>query len=298
MSIVTTVLAGAASFGVTDLATVMDELSITSGSTANDAWLSRAIIQVSKAMMQETNRVFAPEYLQDIIDTKRMRSQVPNGLTEVQLSRFPVIMVASVVQLSSSAGISTTLAEGTDFRVDYESGTLRRLNSSTGSEMAWEALPLAVKYVAGFGAMATEQHTVPATSTYTVVVSQAAAFSCDQAVTYASGAALTRVAANPAAGQYTLAGATGTYTFAAGDASKPLTFSYAVRDMPDDLEQACLEIVTGRFRDRGRNPALISREQPGVGVERFWFGGTPGQRGAFAPAIQAMLDNYSVPVAV
>jgi hypothetical protein len=83
--------------------------------------------------------------------------------------------------------------------------------------------------------------------------------------------ALTRVTGAPAVGQYTLAGATGTYTFAAADASKPLTFSYAVRDMPDDLEQACLEIVTGRFRDRGRNPALISREQPGIGVERFWF---------------------------
>lgn len=294
MSVITTVLAPAASNGMIDVAMAKDELSITG--TANDAWLSRVIGQVSRAMMNATNRVFAPEYVQDLIDIKRMRSQVPGGVWQLQLTRFPVLAVASVIQVSTELSTTRTLVQETDFRVDYDTGALIRIDSATGMSIAWEALPVTVRYVAGYGTAVSEAHSGPASSPYQIVVAQAAAFSCDQSVAYANGTLLVSVSANPAHGQYSVDGSTGTYTLNAADALQSLILNYATSDPPEDLQEACLRLVTARFRAKGRDPALVQREQPGIGVERFWFGGVPGQTGTFPPDIEAALDNYHVPV--
>lgn len=75
--VVTTVLATAKTYDLTDLATVKDELALTD--TSKDAWLARALTQVSRSMMSATNRVFAPEYVQDVFDIPSERSRVPRG---------------------------------------------------------------------------------------------------------------------------------------------------------------------------------------------------------------------------
>ena len=294
---VTTVLAAAASYNLTSLANARDELSIKAIDTTNDAYLTRAITQISKTIMNDTNRTFAPEYIQDIITIERSRTEVPTGLWQVQLSRFPLVMIASLTQLSSNLGTTVTLVEGTDFRADYDSGELIRLDSSTGLPKAWEAMPITIKYIAGYGAYTAEPHTIPA-SPYQITVNNAASFSCDQGVTFTSnGTALTAVASGPITGQYSVNPATGTYTFAAADVGKAISTNYATTSTPADLEEVCLRLVAGRFRARNRDPALVQRETPGVGTERFWFGNAPGQQGAFPPDIQAMLNNYHVPVA-
>lgn len=298
IEVISTVLASAASYDLTDLATVKDELSLQSVDTSNDTWLGRAISQVSKVVMSATNRVFAPEYVQDNFDINRNRYQLPMGTWELQLSRWPILAVSSVVQTVDLGGspATQTLVAGTDFEIDYANGRLLRLNSNTGRVMGWEAFQTVVKYTAGYGAAVSETHSVPANpGPYTVTVAGAATFSCDQTVAYASsGVLLTPIASGtPAAGQYTVA--LGVYTFAAADAGQSLNFAYCTESIPLDLVDAALRTVTVRFKAKGRDPSLVQRETPGIGTERFWFGPVPGQYGAFPPDIDAMLERYRVP---
>lgn len=72
-----------------------------------------------------------------------------------------------------------------------------------------------------------EAGTIPAVSTYTITVANAASFVKDLGVNIAAtGVPMTRVASAPAAGQYSVNEATGVYTFAAADASKAVIISY------------------------------------------------------------------------
>lgn len=295
-SVVTTVLAPAASYDLTDLATVKDELSIGAANNASNTWLSRAISQASQAIANDTDRVFPPEYVQDNFDIEQDAHpyQTPGGLAVLQLARWPVLGVASVTQTLSIGSIQT-LTEGVDFRADLDAGQLLRLNPYTGSGSTWEARPVVVNYMAGFGSKVQETRTVPA-SPYQVTVTQAAAFSCDQAVARANGSALVRVSANPAVGQYSLAA--GVYTFNATDTGQSLTITYGARAIPADLVEICLRLITGRFYAKGRDPSLVQRDTPGIGIERFWFGGAPGQKGAFPPEIDGALEFYRVHVVV
>ena len=74
-----------------------------------------------------------------------------------------------------------------------------------------------------------EAGTVPATP-FQITVSNAANFKQDWGVRYAAGAnaglPLTRVAASPATGQYSVNTATGIYTFASGDTGASVLISY------------------------------------------------------------------------
>jgi hypothetical protein len=293
-AVVTTVLAPAVSYNLTDLNTVKDELSIDADDTANDSWLGRAIAQLSTSISNYTKRVFAPETVQDVFDVQQdpYPWQTPGGFAQLELSRWPVLAVASVVQTLALNTLQTLVA-GTDYRLDPATGLLLRLNPFTGAATTWEAVPVTVVYTAGYGALVQETDSVPASAPYQVTVQQAAAFSCDAQVAYASGALLVRVAASPLQGQYSIAA--GVYGFNAADEGQALTFAYATSAIPNDLVDAVLQLITGRFRAKGRDPALIQRDQPGLGTERFWFGGAPGQKGPFPPDITAMLDTYRTP---
>jgi hypothetical protein len=294
-SVVTTVLSAAASYDLTDLATAKDELSIATADTSHDTWLGRAITQVSKAIATHTKRVFAPEYVQDVFDVQQdpYPYQTPGGFAQLELTRWPVLAVVSVVQ-TLAPGTTQTLVEGTDFRTDPATGRLLRLNLFTGVGTTWEAVPVTVTYSAGFGALVQEPHTVPASAPYTVTVADAGTFSCAQSVSYASGTALTLVAASPAQGQYSVAD--GVYTFNAGDEGQSLTFVYATLGIPEDLIEIVLRLITARYWAKDRDPALVQQDTPGVGTQRWWFGGAPGQKGPFPPDVEAFLDSYRMPV--
>lgn len=291
-SVVTTVLSAAANRDLTDLPTVKDELGLDPADSADDNWLTRAIAQVSKSIERHIKRVIAPEQLQDVFDIQQdaYPYQTPGGFAQLQLSRWPLLAVTSVVQ---TIALNTTqaLTEGVDFRTDPATGQLLRLNPFTGVGSRWEALPVTVTYSAGYGALVQEGHTVPG-APYQVTATGAAAFSCDLSVSYASGAALARVAASPAHGQYAVAD--GVYSFNAADSGQALALAYATLAVPDDLVEICLRLITGRYKAKDRDPALVQRDTPGVGTERFWFGGAPGQKGAFPPDIDAALEDYRV----
>jgi len=72
-----------------------------------------------------------------------------------------------------------------------------------------------------------EAGSVPATSTYTITVAQAATFVADEGVYYATTLVqFRRVASSPAAGEYSVDEGTGVYTFASADASAAVVIDY------------------------------------------------------------------------
>ena len=251
-------------------------------------------LQVSKTIARHCKRSFVPEQVQDVFDVQQdpYPYQTPGGFAQLQLTRWPVLAVRSVVQ---SVALNTTqaLSEGIDFRTDPATGCLLRLNPFTGAVSTWEAVPVTVIYTAGYGALVMEAGTVPAAAPYAVTVSQAASFSCDQAVSYANGASLTPVTSLPMKGQYSVAA--GVYTFAAADTGSALTFSYATASVPEDLVEIALRLITVRFKAKDRDPTLIQQDTPGIGTQRWWFGGAPGQKGPFPPDITATLNDYRTP---
>lgn len=294
-SVATTVLSGAASRDLTDLATAKDELSLSASSTANDSWLARAITQVSAAIASHCKQRFVPELVRDSfdIDQDPYPYQTPGGFAQICLTRWPVIAMVSVVQ-TLAIGRTQALTEGVDFSVNSETGQLLRLNPFTGVGALWEAVPVTVTYIGGYGASVSEDHPVPASTPYTVTVSGSATFSCDQAVAYSDGTLLARVAGSPGAGEYSVAA--GVYALNAADAGKTLTIGYATLGVPADVTECCLRLVTQRYWGKDRDPSLIQRDTPGVGTERWWFGGAPGQKGAFPPDIAGVLEPYCMPV--
>lgn len=105
-------------------------------------------------------------------------------------------------------------------------------------------------YKAGY-CIQNELRNVPASTAYTLLpLVPNGPLSQDDGVTYANGTALTKVASNPAQGQYSFVQdpATGiaTYTFAAADAGAAVLLSYSF--IPSDLENAVIDMIGERFK--------------------------------------------------
>jgi len=143
---ITTVVTAAEDYDLTDLATIHDELGISDGDTSNDTFFSRVITQASTAISNYCNRVFQVETVQDLIYEERdaFPYQVPGGVRKLQVSRFPIVEITSLVE------DVTTLVEGTDFMTDQKRGQLIRLNPTTGYPIMWPSKPITVIYSAGF----------------------------------------------------------------------------------------------------------------------------------------------------
>lgn len=290
---ISTVTASSASYALVDLATAKNELNIRANDTTNDTALTRTINFISQIIANYCGGPFGPFAVEAVTDTFQFdRDAFPGirfaGENRIALARCPLLSIGAVVQTNTD-GSTTTLVQGTDYLLHAKQGELMRL-SCTGALMRWETLPLSVSYVAGYGALITaEAQTVPGSAPYTVNATNAATFAFDQGVTYANGTPLTLVAANPAHGQYSVAN--GVYTFAAADAHAAVLLAYAYNQIPYDLVSHALEIVTARWASRGRDPALVQVDTPGIGTQRFWFGSEPGQDGELPPRIAAALDN-------
>lgn len=293
-SCITTVLSAAKSQDLTDLATAKDELRLLPANTADDSWLRRAISNVSASVATYCQRVFLPELIEDVLDFQQdpYPYQTPGGVSSLQLSRWPVVALVSVEQITSP-GNREELTDGTDFRLNAELGELVKLNRYTGAASTWDTMPLVIRYAAGFGVAVREQHSVPASAPFTVTPTDGA-FSCDIGVQLADGTALTRVSGTPSAGQYRVA--SGVYSFNAAQAGEALTFDFASKAVPPDLVDVSLRVITARHYARGRDPMLVSIDTEDVGTKRWWVGGTPKQTGPFPPEIAGILDQYNMPV--
>lgn len=214
-----TVVTPAASYDLTDLATVHDELRIPIYTITDDPFLSRAITQISSAISRFCNRVFAVEMLCDTIYPERdaYSYQMPGGIAPLQLSRWPLVSVTSVT-ITDQSGIATLLVANVDYKIDMLRGWLIRLDPSSAYPVPWSPVQITVTYTAGFS------------------------------------------------------------------------------DIPADLVDVVLRLITARYYSRGRDPTLKSQTQPNLGDQTYWVGSTPGVTGPYSDDILSVLESYRQPV--
>ena len=105
-------------------------------------------------------------------------------------------------------------------------------------------------------------------------------WSQDDGVTYANGTSMVAVTGTPSTGQYSVTA--GLYTFATGDNNAAILINYSF--IPFDIEQACIEIVSERFKYRN-NIGVKSRSMGGVVTDTF-------MNNDLQPYVQMLLNAY------
>ena len=141
---ITSVLEAADSYDLVTLDEVKDDLNV--ATTTDDAYLQRRITELSSAAQQYMNRVLPIESVRDQFWAQRdpYPWQLPGGNMPLQLSRWPIVSIASVVE----NGIA--LIEDEDYVVDAVRGQLTRMFSIDPYPTRWTTLPITVEYSAGF----------------------------------------------------------------------------------------------------------------------------------------------------
>jgi hypothetical protein len=150
--IITTVTVLASTYDLTLLATLKEELNVSS--STDDKYMGRVITETSRFAMQSCNRVFAVETLTDVIELDESRLDgwdVQQG-SIVQLSRWPVTAIQSLVE-RDFAGNDLALVQDTDFTLDPLRGQVIRLYPPTGLPNWWWGRRLTVAYTAGYAAV-------------------------------------------------------------------------------------------------------------------------------------------------
>ena len=140
---ISTVVTPAASYDLTTLDVIKDELSISDGS--KDTTLRRYLSWASAALSQACNRIFPVETVTDEVWPERSTWSLPSAMEIFQLSRWPLVSGS----VSSVTENGVVLVDGTDFRIDYARGQLIRLDIN-GALRHWAALPLAATFGGGF----------------------------------------------------------------------------------------------------------------------------------------------------
>ena len=157
--VTTTIAIPAANRNLETLAIAKDDWAIKG--SGDDAFLARAIARCSAAAEQFCNRSFALETVVDTIQLERdpYPYQVPAGAAKLQLSRYPVVALTSLIESDDTAN-SQTLVEGDDFSVNYATGQVLRLDTF-GRQMAWPALVYVATYSAGYVLPGDQGRTLP-----------------------------------------------------------------------------------------------------------------------------------------
>ena len=167
-----------------------------------------------------------------------------NGRGIIVLREYPVVDVVSV-DLGDGT-ILTTPSTGSPpsngFRVSSDTTALQRLILQ-GYYFPRGKSNINVTYDVGYRVTG-EAWTVPAAGVNALQVAALFAWAGDLGVTLANGTALTAVAGAPGAGQYSVAD--GLYSFNAAQGGAAVLLAY--QQTPDDVAQACLELIGERLK--------------------------------------------------
>ncbi len=276
-------------YDLTDLATVHDEVELPLTVVGSDQFLSRAITQSSSAISNYCNRIFQVETLQDQIFLQQdpYPYQVPGGVDPLQLSRWPLVNAISISFTGNTYERSKTVAliPNTDGLVV---GQL--VFASDGSLPAGTVI----------NEIATDSITLsnpaPANNTQLsfttgLQVTQMRSLGDVQTLVYGKDFTI------DAARGWLIRLNSWTGSSQMWEA-QPITVTYQAGypSIPGDLVDACLRLVTARFKARGRDPMLIEQTQQGSGSQHYWVGIAHGQHGAFAAEIESLISQYRVPV--
>lgn len=136
MQIVTTVVTPATSYDLTSVEFALDDLGL--DEAENNAMLKRWITQASKAASTYCNRIFQVETVKD-------EYWLDQCLPLLQLSRFPIKPASTMTVIEDA----TTLTVTTDYRINYDTGQLLRMDGS-GYHMDWVGCLVSVQYQAGY----------------------------------------------------------------------------------------------------------------------------------------------------
>jgi len=140
--ILTTVVTPATDRKLVTLLIAKDDLEIPAADTTKDAFLTRAIEEISAQMSEYCGRVFPVETVRDTIF-------LAGAASSLSLSRWPVTSIASVVE-TDGAGASTTLAANVDYMVDEATAMLTRLDATSLCPVRWTARKIVAQYAAGY----------------------------------------------------------------------------------------------------------------------------------------------------
>jgi hypothetical protein len=213
--------------------------------SSDDALLTLLIGDVSRFILSYLQRpTLFQNVFTDVYDGVGNRRQM--------LRNWPVLSVSSLVIGTQTipALAAPTTGYGCGYVLEpwdgFPPGRPQAL-SLRGHEFWRGDSNVSVTYTAGFVVQG-EAQTVPGSPYAVAVNAPNGNWAVDQGVTYATGAALTRVSGSPAVGQYSVAA--GVYTFNAGDASAAVLISYSY--IPSDIEQACMEMVAERYKYKNR----------------------------------------------
>lgn len=241
----------AGAYDLTTVAAVKLWLGIPDSQTGSDVKIQALVTSASRWLLNYISRgnILSTTY------TDRFTAS-GWGQTSLLLPRWPVTSVSALsigqtaIPASVAPGPGNTpngyLLEPWD---GIPAGTLQSINLY-GYAFGGGPQGISVTYVAGY-LVSSEAATVPAATAYTVTVAAPyGPWAADSGVVLvSSGAALTKVASAPAAGQYSVA-AGGIYTFNAAQASAAVLISYSF--IPADLSEACAEMVGERVSYSGR----------------------------------------------
>lgn len=261
---------------LTTLANVKGWLGISNVDAARDTTLERLLRAQSRYIEAWLSRVIISQTYREVRDGSGMGA----GRYALAFANDPVSSVISVtinnlpVPISADGAIQTA-GYSFDSNALWLAPTAYN-NSPTGFTRGRRNVVL--KYIGGFlvlplnqfsdndWLLPAEQQTIPAAP---FIITPNLTWLSDNGVQFvAGGASLVAVASSPAAGQYsvgTLNGVPGVYTFNAADANKVVALSYSY--VPSDIEQACIELVALRWKERDRI-GLVSQA---VGTESTSF---------------------------
>ena len=161
------------------------------------------------------------------------------GSGVLRLHDWPVLSVSAVSILTVAVPVSS---DGIAYGYQFDDRYLYLF----GSIFPQGLRNVSVSYVSGF--VTSETAFIPAANgPYTITPSTGGYASADRGcVVTATGAAMTLVGSNPAAGQYAFSD--GTYTFAAADTGIQVTMTYDF--VPADVEQSCIELIGTELEQR------------------------------------------------
>jgi hypothetical protein len=242
----------------------------------SDSLLAGLITRASRDICSYLQRpVFLPRTIAEIRDG--------NGGSSLILKQWPVISVASVVAGERTIPPASASSEfGTGYVCEQWDGAppgRPQALSLRGYSFRQGAQNVAIVYQSGYQVTAEPQTVSGGAATVNAPYGN---WASDVAVTYANGVELTKVASAPSVGQYALDANAGTYDFNAGDDGAPILISYGF--VPSDLADACIELVSERFKYSER---IGEKTHSLGGNETVAFDTT-----RFTPLIAAMLQPY------
>ena len=213
--------------------------------TGDDAVITRLITAASRFILNELQRPILSSQL--YTEQRDGEGGVAMVLRQWPVTSIAALTIDGIATAPAAAGgrLPGWVLESWD---GWSAGQPQKL-SLIGGRFTRGVQNVVVSYAAGY-LVAAEPQLVPASpGPYTVTPDFF--WVGDGGVRYAGGDALTAVAADPGAGQYVPpATQGGVYQFDSADAGAAVVLSYSY--IPDDLQQACIALVSLRLSERAR----------------------------------------------